>query len=74
MNSEMIDWIEYNIERDPESVNLMLSRLEYNEDGLTEPVDIILYCYKYKHLLTNYSKTLMDCSKVTLKWVQKQTR
>lgn len=67
----MIDWIEYNIECDPESVNLMLTKLDYSKN-LNESIEIILHCEQYKHLLPNYSKVLFDCSKATLKWLSMQ--
>ena len=72
MNSEIIDWIEYNIEHDPESVNLMLGRLEYDDENLVESTDVVLYCQQYRDLLSNYTKALIACGKAAVKCLQTQ--
>lgn len=71
MNNEMIDWIEYNIEHDPESVDLMLSRLSYSSlEDLEEAMDIIKECSSYKDKLKNWSSALCMVSREALRLIQ----
>lgn len=67
----MIEWIEYNIEHDPESVDLLLSRLPYNSlEDLEEAMDIIEVCEDYEHKLKNLNNAVNMVAKATLHLIQ----
>lgn len=54
----MIDWIDYNIDHDPESVNLMLKRLNYDSyESFVESGEILAHCANFQDKLSNFASS-----------------